>query len=152
MEKKNIVSIILTAALVLGFSLQAFAWGNPPAGRPHFNREKMAQKIIKELNLNDEQKAKFMDQVSQEEKDAKASWEKSKDLRGKLETELKQDNPDQKTVDSIIEEMGKNQSEIEKMRVHSIMELKKMLTPEQKEKLKSIMEKNKDRAKDKNEK
>jgi Spy/CpxP family protein refolding chaperone len=143
---KKIFGLILTVLVAAVFSGQALAWGNTPKdgrppkeGRQYFNREKMANRLIKKLNLDDKQKALFLAQVKNNEVEDKAVWGKMKELRGKMEVEMKKDAPDQKTINSLIDETGKMQIEMEKKRVHSILELKKILTPEQNEKLKELI-------------
>ena len=60
-------------------------------------------------------------------------------LKLDFEDLLNQDNPDVKKIDAKIDEMGKLEIEMKKSMVHSIIEMKSILTDEQLEKLQELI-------------
>lgn len=56
-----------------------------------------------------------------------------------LKSLLQQDNPDIKKIDSLIDNISAKQAEMKKSRIHSMLEMKDVLTDEQQDKLKEYI-------------
>lgn len=136
---------VLVAGAVLVAFLGVFFSG---CSRMHFchpSPEKRAdyfvKHITKELDLNNEQKArlnKIKDEVLAKFKEAKA--EKA-DMHNKAVALIKQEKLDAATLDKFISEKEDKFKKIKPFMIEKIIEFHSMLTPEQKVKLVEEMEK-----------
>jgi Spy/CpxP family protein refolding chaperone len=123
---KHILPIASAVILAAG-SLGAFAGG--PEGK------KGPNKIMKELKLSEEQKEK-MKELRDQNKDAqKELFGKITELRGAIKEELLKDDPDENALSSLAAQLGEFHARMAKAHQDRLLEIKKILTKEQFEKL-----------------
>ncbi len=101
------------------------------------------EKMTKELNLTPQQKAEL-------EKERSATMPKMKELREKMRTahaelkaEIDKPAPDTARLAAIVTELKNLTGEQIQMRIGKVLAMKKILTPEQSAKMKSVMEQKK---------
>lgn len=129
---KKITLTLTAVALGLLLASQAFAWGGPGSGRGNgYCREAGLER----LNLTDDQKAKV-------EALQTANWKAIKPLREKMfdkTVELRrlwlQANPDKDKITAAQRELRTLRDEMQDKNTAMRLEIRKVLTPEQNEKL-----------------
>jgi len=150
MGNKRWLVLILVAAMLIGVSSDAFAWGRRPKEKsPNVERSGMRKpdvktlekKLSKDLGLTQKQKDKFKANAKATEKEVKEIRAKNKELQKKLREEMQKEAPDRNKVHQYIKERGKLQTDIQIERMDSMLELRKSLAPEQKEKFKNMLRK-----------
>ncbi len=134
MKSKSCWSVFLMVCLLAGLSSQAAAW---------WGREKPRKTIARRLELTEEQKKKFEAVEEETKKEMKASQEKIKEISKKLKTELQKDPPDRNTVHRHIQELSRVRTQMQIRRMDSMLELRQMLTPEQRERFKRMLDQRK---------
>lgn len=140
---KKVIAVVLAMMVFTGV---AYAFG-PWEGRSiKMNQGKMAERIIKELDLNQEQAEKFKAQEDKMEKDMSAYREKMKELSEKLKEAMEKDAPDKNAIHGTIKEIGQNMTDMRIKRADSMLELREVLTPDQKEKFKKMLDRKPKRA------
>jgi len=110
-----------------------WGWGN----RPRQEQGPRPEGFFRKLDLTAEQKTKMLEQRQAMDKEDLALRHKDETLRLKMEEEMKKDNPDRKTLENIIKELGQNRQQMELKRLDFMLKFREMLTPEQKQKLKN---------------
>ena len=114
-------------------------------GRRGHSSEKRIERFAKALGLTQEQKDQYIKESNKMKDEARNLNAKNKELFGIVEKELLKDSPDKGLIANSIEQIGKNRTKIQISRMNQIIELRKNLTPEQKEKLEKMMSSKKDR-------
>lgn len=107
-------------------------------------RAKFAEKMDKlseELNLTPEQRQQMKEHHQASREEMRSLREKMKENRKALAEELKKENPDRRNINRIASQMKEVQGEIIDQRIDNFLEMKKILTPEQYQKLSEIREK-----------
>lgn len=137
MEKKNWMQTGAVLALVVMMALPG--WGAEDKDKKESKRPGLG--IVKRLQLNEEQKQKFMDREEKIRQDAKKEMENIGKLESKLKEEMKKDSPDRNVVNSCIKDISAIRSGIQMKRMENLLELKKTLTPEQKVKFNEMLKK-----------
>jgi Spy/CpxP family protein refolding chaperone len=112
-------------------------------GKMHEWREKKIQNIYAQLNLSDAQKKTLEENKATSRQKMKSVFEKMKPLRDSLNQELMKAELDMNKINEIQSQIKAVQSEIGDNRLNSILEVRKILTPEQFAKFLSLMEKSK---------
>ncbi|MBN3033628.1 MAG: Spy/CpxP family protein refolding chaperone [Candidatus Saganbacteria bacterium] len=133
---------MIVVALVLAmFSSQACAaWGR--GGRPgKIDHERAMAGIAKKLDLTREQADKFKAGEQAQKKVVVAGRRKIKELGDKLKDELAKDSPDRDKTRDLIRRIGAQMTELRIARTDSLLQLKALLTPAQKEKFKALLDK-----------
>jgi len=132
MSLKKLVAMSL-ALLVLFSASSAFAWGE-------FGRrpEKAGNRFCKELGLTAEQKEKFLAGDKALKDAEKPLIEDNKKLFEKLDAEIKKDLPNKIMIRGTLKQIEANNAEMRFKRLEHLIEFRKELTPEQKEKLKTM--------------
>lgn len=146
---KTINAVLVILVLVAVSSSPAFAlWnrGDKPLGyardKPGGSEPgKLVERIARRLNLTAEQKEKFTAQSKKLQKDIAANRDKIKDFSAKLRAEMQKDTPDKNIIHRLIRDLDQTRTEMQIVRIDSLLDLRKILTPEQKEKFKKLLEK-----------
>lgn len=127
--KKNILMLL---AVLIVLSSQSYALWGGMGGRPDRHG------FINRLDLTDKQKEKFKAQMEKVERELKPIFEKVKEKTDKLKKELQEDQPDRNAIHEYIKGIDSLRTNMELKRVDSLLELRKTLTPEQREKFKKM--------------
>jgi Spy/CpxP family protein refolding chaperone len=125
--------------LMIGFFIISCGRGK------RWNSEKIANKIVKhvssELKLNDSQKKQLEEIKTGYLEKKKTHRKNTKGERMKLMEMVKKDSIDKNQVSEIYSKMDKSKAETREWLTDQLIEFHKTLSPEQKEKLVSMMEK-----------
>jgi len=125
--------MVLVPLLIVGLATTLFA-----AEYGHFLFDK---KAAKELKLTADQNA-ALEKIRFESAEKKIDLDANiKKLELKLRAETKKDEPDADKVMNLIEEIGKAKTEIAKINTGNMLAARKILTPEQREKARDMVEK-----------
>jgi Spy/CpxP family protein refolding chaperone len=131
--------LIITAMTVL-LAVQAHAMAGRPPGPVGPPPDKMLERIVKKLELTEEQRAKMKASAEEMAKELEANRDALKKIAEGLKTEMQKAAPDRARVHDYIAQMNKLRNEMEVKRIDSLLDLKAMLTPEQQEKFKQLLE------------
>jgi len=129
-KRTKILSLLAIGLLVVGISV---AWAAPEAGC--WGQD---CKMAKSLNLTAEQKSEIQKlRLANEEKriDLDADIKK---IALQIREENKKDVPDESKVMNLLDEIGKARTEVSKLRASQMIAVKKILTPEQREKAREM--------------
>ena len=122
---------------------------NPPAERSdagHQWREKAGEKlqeIYGQLNLTDEQKKQLEENKAKNRDKMKAVFEQMKSYKEQINQELTKAELDMAKINGIQAQLKSLQAQMADDRLSSILEVRKILTPEQFSKFLSLMEERK---------
>ena len=130
----------ISALMMIMLAAQSFAWGWGDGKRDTDKKDRPAEKIVKLLGLTDDQKKQFDAAHEAGRKDAEPYMQKLKDLSEKLKAELTKETPNKSDAENLVREIGKNRTELEVKRIDSMLDLQKILTPEQKTKFQKMMD------------
>ncbi|MFH0887241.1 MAG: periplasmic heavy metal sensor [bacterium] len=151
MNRKFLIIVIITTILLWGCSSSQAFFGGPPDKEGASDKaprgEKMVERLAKELNLTKVQKDKFLSVTTEIEKTAKEIRAKDRELMDKIEKELLKDNPDMKVIRSLMQTINQNMTEIQFSRLSHLVEFRKELTTEQREKFKGLINNREKRGK-----
>ena len=134
---KKLTLVLMAVAMGVLLTLPAFATGsggcpgNGPGGGPGYHQDK----IFKKLNLSDEQKAKIEVLETNNQKAVKPLREKMFDKSVELRRLWLQTNPDKDKINASQKEMRTLRDSIEDKDTALKLEIRKLLTPEQNEKM-----------------
>ena len=126
----NSKSLILL--LVLIFLAGMVLAAPPPPRHP------MGDRLIKELKLTAEQQAKFKAGDEKLRQASEGSLKKIAELRDKIEKEMEKEEPDRQALHGYIKEIDQLRTDNQIKRMDLLLDLKKELTPEQKEQFKKL--------------
>lgn len=107
------------------------------------HREKKIQEIYAQLDLTDEQKKVLENNKTLSRQQMKTLFESMKPLRDSLNQELMKADLDMNRINEIQSQIKAVQSQIADNRLNSILEVRRILTPEQFAKFIGLMDKNK---------
>lgn len=142
------LSLALGALVLTGASLRAEPSENSgPRGGPRGemgggsgeNRERPFEKIKAELGLTDEQAAKLREHRQAHRQAGLALWQDARAKREALKAELEKPNFDENKVKSLQASARAAQEKLQDHRLQGIIDVKKILTPEQFAKFQAIM-------------
>ena len=71
-------------------------------------------------------------------KEMKTNHEKMKEIKDKMKAELEKENPNKRTIHDYIKKMGSLRTNMRIKRMDSLLDMRKTLTPEQREKFKKM--------------
>jgi len=124
--RKQWIAALAVAAMSVGVALCAqVPWRNP--------------KVAQELGLTPDQVQKLEDLQYQHQKQMIDVRRDMALKRLDLKREMQKDNPDRATVDKLIDESSALKGRMQKMRLNHMLDAKKVLTPEQVQKVKERM-------------
>ncbi|MFA5928712.1 MAG: periplasmic heavy metal sensor [Candidatus Margulisiibacteriota bacterium] len=134
MNKKHIALMLIITVLAASSLYASAPWQGQGQGKKGPDSQ-MRQKMFKEMGLTKEQ-------VKASEEIRLDSEKKMIGLRGKVQeknldmrAEMRKEPVDEAKIDTLINEIGLIKTELERLRVHNMIKLHKLLTPEQKSKL-----------------
>jgi Spy/CpxP family protein refolding chaperone len=134
---KKLTLVLMAVALGVLLTVPAFAAGpggcpgNGPGGDPGYHQDK----IFKKLNLSDEQKTKIEALISENQKAIRPLREKMFDKSVELRRLWLQANPDKDKITAAQKELRTLRDKKEDKATTLRFEIRKVLTPEQNEKL-----------------
>lgn len=144
MNNIKIVALIIMGALV--FSAPALYAYSPDRGGQHGKDfesriDKREKEIFRDLNLTAEQKKALEDNKNKNRIEMKASFEAKRAKERQLREELQKVDMDIKKVNEINNELKSLHAKMADQRLAGILEVRKILTPEQFKKFNEKMEK-----------
>lgn len=122
-----VLSVILMGLLV---SIQA---------NDNFNRCFADKRLAGKLDLTDEQKESWEEIRYQSQKSRIDIQADLKKARLDLWHEMQKENPDKESIMKLADEVGEYQTELKKISLSNLIEVKQILTPEQREKAKGLL-------------
>jgi Spy/CpxP family protein refolding chaperone len=140
---KKLTFVLVAVALGVLLTVPAFAFG-PGEGRgpgdcqgngPGGDRDYHRDKIFKKLNLTDEQKTKIEALQTAQQKELRPLREKMFDKSVELRREWLKANPDKDKITAAQKELRALRDKLEDKSTALRFEIRKVLTPEQNEKL-----------------
>ena len=108
--------------------------------------DKKISEIYAQLNLDDDQKAKLEENKQKHRGGKRGVFEKMKSYKDALNQELMKPDLDMNTISGIQSQIKALQSQMVDERLNSILEVRKILTPDQFTKFITMMEKHKREA------
>jgi Spy/CpxP family protein refolding chaperone len=105
------------------------------------------QPLVKALDLTADQKNKLLEQEQALKRDTLPNQQKIQTLSLKLEEELSKDQTNRDQIQKLIREISQNRLEIQLKRTDFMLKFREMLTPDQKAKLKILVEKRREEFK-----
>ena len=153
----NFKKIIPASVLICSFFVVPFVYAedgkkSPPgpssehssfSHNRHEKWDKKVQEIYNQLNLTAEQKKQLDDNKQKHREKMKASFEKMRSYKEALNQELMKADLDMSKINAIQDQFKTLQSEITDGHLSSILEVRKILTPQQFAKFISLMEEHK---------
>lgn len=125
-------------AVIAIFVLTSFAFSQAFLNKASGNG--MGGKGIElKLDLTKDQKGKIFEKENAMEKDVLQLKRSIRSLKYELNTELSAENPDKTKVNSLIDNISKNMTDIQKKEISFMLWMREQLTPEQKQKLLSLL-------------
>ncbi len=131
--------MIVAFVIALFASQSLAAWGRNGKGRA--DRPGLAAMLAKKLDLTQDQIGKIKAGEQEQQKLMAAGGQKIKELGEKLKEELAKETPDKNKVHDLIRQIGTQMTELRIARTDSLLKLKALLTPEQREKFKGLLDK-----------
>ncbi len=96
-------------------------------------------KLAKEIGMTEEQSAALKKLFAASQDETKASREKMEKLAAQQAELLSQDAPDEAAVMAAVDALGAVRLQLAKQRMHQLLAAQKILTPEQRTKLRELM-------------
>ena len=127
-------AVFLTAALALS---PAFAQGGGRGGRSGMNGRPMSESLpparwLEALNLTEAQRAKITEIRSEKSKELSLRREESRKLRERLQ-EMMRGNANESELRNLHEQVQSARQALAKIRFESVLAIRQVLTPEQRE-------------------
>ena len=148
---KSLKTVMLALVLICGFGLSAAHAENadegsskmPGAQKRHEGVGKKFQEVYSQLNLSDDQKKQLQNNRQQNKDKRKAMFEKMRATKEAFDQELMKPDLDMNKINEIQLQFKASQSQMIDDRLNSILEVRKIMTPEQFSKFISLMKKHK---------
>jgi periplasmic protein CpxP/Spy len=144
--EKRMIGIVLAVALMLGSGLAATPslardWGDHDGHRMHGQRHhgRHWMRILRELDLTDEQKANAREIMIAARKQAIPMRAELQVAQLELQELLVQDDVDRAAVDQHLDQIGQLRQKLMRHRVDTRLKLHAMLTPEQRAKARTAL-------------
>jgi len=132
---KNIkILLIYTMITMVSFNApQSLAREMSEEDGGHYGAKKEGKmdKIMQELGLTDEQKEKLKEMKDAQRESGKEIRAQQREKREEMRKELEKTEPDLTKINKLIDEMAELDKQKTKNRVQGILDMKKVLTPEQ---------------------
>jgi Spy/CpxP family protein refolding chaperone len=138
MKFKFVPVMFLVLGLVISGSMSAYPMGRPMG---QGGDKKFVERLTKDLGLTKDQKDKLVAQFKKVDEEVKPIMDRNRDLMQKMEQEIQKDSPSISQLSGYLEKIGGNSIQIQIKRITAVVEFKKDLTPEQKDKFNKIMKK-----------
>lgn len=112
-------------------------------------KEVKRQELYKELNVTEEQKKALEENKNKHREEMKALFTQEKEKRALISQELQKGALDMARINQINDELKKLQAQMSDQRLERILEVRRILTPDQFKKFISKIEERANRSKDK---
>lgn len=132
---KKLTLTLMPVVVGLFFTSQVFAWGSGYGPGKDRGYENYREAGFERLNLTDEQKAKIETLISANQKEMRPFREKMFDKSVELRRIWLQPNPDKDKITALQKEVRVLRDEMQDKATAMRLEIRKVLTPEQQEKL-----------------
>lgn len=150
MKANMLKAAALAVAVMMVFSVASATAGEGWGGKKgEAEMKKHFDKMSEELGLTGEQKATLEKHRAEMRPKMDALREKERATREQLKAELEKATPDKATLDAIVQELKDLAGEKVQLRIDGMLTMKKVLTPEQSAKMKSVMEEKRKEFKEK---
>lgn len=146
MKRILVLSTVIALALGLCIAPVVSAYDNAACGKTPGKRADKKGGIFKELNLTAEQKKLLDENKAGHREAAKGLFEETKKYRDALSQEIEKPAVDMNKINQIQSQLKALQGKMADERLSSILEVKKILTPEQFAKFSSSMKRQKDKG------
>lgn len=133
--------LIAATAAVAGEGHRGEGRGHGGHGWHHKHHGGMIEKHLDELGLEADQKTKIEGILEAAKKDREADREEMRAAHRELRKLLEADSPDVAAVDAQVEKLGKLKTAKHKAMLHTLLDIRAELTPEQRKKMKELHEK-----------
>lgn len=147
--KKGMVGVVVAAlavALVLSSpAAYAYSSGGKEGKACTDSQETRHDKLFKDLNLTADQKKMLDENKAKHREDIKKLFEEMKTDRAAIRQELQKPELDMGKINQINDEMKKVQAQMLDNKLQSVLEVRKILTPEQFQKFMAKIEEHKGR-------
>lgn len=135
MVKRDRFVILFTAAALILASPVAYAYpgdGHSPEKKSFWGKEETGHEALyKELKLTDEQKKLLEENRKTHREEARAMFDEMRQKRALMKEELQKDSLDMAKINSINQDLKALQAKMLDHRLERILEVRKILTPEQ---------------------
>ncbi|NQU17153.1 MAG: periplasmic heavy metal sensor [Candidatus Saganbacteria bacterium] len=130
MKNKIFVLALLGITALTLVSSQSFAWGRRDR---HHKKE-----FIHRLDLNNQQKERFMIQKQEVEEKKLAYRQKSERIRIEMKEELAKDHPNRDKLHRYIRKINQHRTDMQLRRIDYMLEMRMHLSPEQRVRFKEM--------------
>jgi Spy/CpxP family protein refolding chaperone len=136
-------------ALLAVLTLAGVSSARPPFGSPDSDRDPGAfiEENAEALGLDDETITAIRSIVAESKGEGDQFHAKLRELHDEMKTLLSQDSPDESTVMKQIETIGAVETEMQKHRLGTMLEIRALLTPEQREEMTQLRDESRGRWK-----
>jgi Spy/CpxP family protein refolding chaperone len=135
-------ALIILAVVILVFAAGALAQGpggpagrGPGSGEGEFGYERRLERLTARLELSDEQAAAIAAIGEQGREEGLKLRKEMMRLRNELEGEMLKDEPSEAAVVDLVDKIGNLKTEMHKIRVKNRLQVRRQLTPEQRDKM-----------------
>jgi len=145
--KRICITIALTGALLLaGLSLMAFAHGQGRGGHQWGDFGlRVLEKVKDDIGLTEKQESDMRAMILANKKAMIDLHARKEKLELELKEEMRQDAPDEDKVMTLVDQCGDIRNTMQKNRLKTLLRVKGMLTPEQREKLDAMRDEHKEK-------
>ena len=144
----KLVTTILAVIGALALVFAAYHAVKGPLMHGHFGFEqgmkfgdRQMARMDKQLNLTYEQKKHIKDHREQHKSTMQSIMKRSMDKRKELMQEIQKSETNQSKIDLLMKDLNELEAKINQEMINGILEMKKVLTPEQFNKMNKMMEK-----------
>lgn len=134
------INIGVLATLGVSRTRSQARWERPREG----DRTPPFERLANHLDLEGEARAQFMDIQQRLFRTTRQHQEALQMLRGELRREVVSDNPDPTRVDELLAEVGSLHMDLDRVMVQSVLQTRKILTPEQQKRYLRVLERMRD--------
>ena len=151
--KSAMITLCFTAFIMIASSAAAFSmfggigFQEDKGKKRGKHEEKHFEKMTKDLDLTSEQQEKMKSNRKKHREYMKEIRQEIKNKRSALKNELEKENTDKAALDLIVSELKSLNAKLIDERVHSILKMKEILTPQQFKKLSKTMKKRHEKMK-----
>jgi len=133
------VAVNAAALITIGYQWSRHRGRHEPLSRPPFSQSHR-EMLQRRLNLTEDQAQKVKNAQEQVAKEMDTMRKTLRSKRGELVHLLREPHPDRTEIDSLLVEISALQADLERRIVDMLLNLKGVLTPEQREKFLSLID------------
>lgn len=136
-------TLVASAVFLVVFSLPGLGFMGRPGGPTGVaSTEIRSQRLMGVLGLTDEQRERIFAREKDIEKEIAPMRQSITSLRSDINKELSYDSPNNARINDLLDRISVKMTEIQKKKISYMLWVRQQLTPEQKQKLKGLMEQN----------